>query len=234
MKVDTFIDKKIEQKFIERNKKERTEHISSGKLSAGMLNDPLQWQILKVLKVEPRPLDEYVLRKFFRGNQIEEWVIKEIPDIVETQKFVEYKNTIGYIDAVIDTKNWDFKVGIIPAEVKSVANAKYRRIIERGPDKGHILQAGFYALAEKTEQFAVIYIASDDLRIKVYIYETKDYKQEIDEIIERFYKQLKSGKIPVFEAREVWQENFKYCRYPDFMKLNQRQLDKILELKVNK
>lgn len=233
MKVDTYIDKKIEQNFVERNKKEQAEHISSGKLSAGMLNDPLQWQILKIMEVEPRPLDEYVLRKFFRGKQIEAWAIKEIPDIIETQKFVEYKNCVGYVDAIVDTKDWDFKLGIIPAEVKSVANAKYKRIIQNGADKGHILQAGLYALAEKKEQFALIYIASDDLRIKVFIYETKDYKQEIDGIIDRFYKQLESGIVPVFSIREVWQKNLKYCRFPEFMELDEEQLKlKVIKIKT--
>lgn len=226
-KIDLYLDKKIEQKFVERNKKERANHISSGKLSAGMLYQPLQWQILKIMGVEPRPLDEYVLRKFLRGKQIEEWAISEIPDVVAMQKFVEYKNTVGYIDALVDTKEWDFNTGVIPAEIKSVANAKYRRIMMNGADKGHILQAGLYALAEKTEQFAIIYVASDDLRIKVYIYETKDYKQEIDEIIARFYKQLESGLVPVFEPTAKWQSDLKYCQYPDFMGLDEEQLQKV-------
>lgn len=219
MRVDLFLDKIIEQKFVEQEKKEKEKHISSGKLSAGMLNDPLQWQILKLLGVEPKPFEEYVLRKFFRGKQIESWLIEEIPDVVEKQKFVEYNNCVGYIDVLVDTKNWNWKLGVIPVEIKSVANSKYKRILQVGPDKGHILQAGLYGLAEKTEHFAIVYVASDDLRIKVYIYETKNFKKEIDEIIERFYNQLKTGMIPVFEARESWQKNLKYCRYPNYLKL---------------
>ena len=166
-----------------------------------------------------------MLRKFFRGNQIEDWAVSEIPDVIERQKLVEYRNCIGFADAIVDTKDWDFKVGIIPAEIKSVANAKFRRIISGGgADKGHILQACYYALGLEKEQFAVVYVASDDLRLQVYLYETKDYKQEIDGIIEEFDKAMSSGTIPEFEAREKWQSNILYCKYPEFMKLNKEEL----------
>ncbi len=234
MKIDTYLDKIIENKFVEKNKTERENHISSGKLSAGMLNDPLQWQILKILGIPAKELDEYVLRKFFRGNQIEDWAVSEIPDVIEKQKRVEYKNCIGFADALVDTKDWDFKLGIIPVEIKSVANAKFRRIINgTGADKGHVLQAGYYALGLEKEHFAVIYVASDDLRIKVFIYETKDYKDEIDGIIDKFYVTLKSGVIPIFEARESWQSNIKYSKFPFWQELNKEQLKiKYKEIKL--
>ena len=222
---DTFLDRTIEQKFIEQNDKERENHKSSGKLSASQLNNPLQWQILKVLEVPQKELEEYVLRKFFRGKQIENWLVSEMPDILETQKLIEYNRCIGFADVVVDTKNWDFKVGIIPAEIKSVSNAKFRRILSGGgADKGHILQAAYYALGMEKEQFAVIYCASDDLRIKTLIYQTKDYRPEIDGIIDLFYKALESKIIPVFEARESWQSNLAYNQYPDFMKLSIKEL----------
>lgn len=223
--LDTYLDKIIEAKFVEKDKIERENHKTSGKLSASMLNDPLQWKILKVLGVPSKELEEYTLRKFFRGKQIEDWVISEIPDVIEKQKIVEYKDCIGFADALIDTKDWDFKLGVIPVEIKSVANAKYKRIVSSGgADKGHILQAGYYALGLQKEHFAVIYVASDDLRILTYIYETKDYQQEIDEIIERFYTALKSGTIPKFEAREGWQKTLKYSKYPLWVGLNEEEL----------
>lgn len=224
MKLDTFLDKIIERKFVEKNKTERENHTSSGKLSASMLNDPIQWQILKTLGAPTKELEEYVLRKFFRGKQIEEWAINEIPDVVEKQKLIEYKDCVGYADALVDTKQWDFKLGIIPVEIKSVANAKFKRIISNGPDKGHILQAAYYALGLKADDFAVIYVASDDLRVKVYIYETKNYKLEIDEIIAKFQAALKSEIIPVFEPREKWQANLLYSKYPAYQDLTEEQL----------
>lgn len=236
MKVDSYLDRIIEAKFIEKNKVERENHKSSGKLSASMLNDPLQWQILKTLGVPTKELEEYTLRKFFRGKQIEDWAISEMPDVIEKQKLIEYKECVGYADALIDTKDWDFKLGIIPIEIKSVANAKFRRIISgRGTDKGHILQACYYAMGLDKENFAVIYVASDDLRIQTYIYETKDYKQEIDGIIEGFYLMLESGIIPEFKAREGWQENLKYSKYPEWQELNEEELQKkYKQLKLGK
>ena len=225
MKLDTYIDKKIEEKFIKKNNEERANHKSSGKLSAGVLNDPLQWQILKILGVPGKELDEYVLRKFFRGNQIEDWLVGEMPDVVEKQVIVEYKDCIGFADALVDTKDWDNNVGIIPVEIKSVANAKFRRIINgTGADIGHILQAGYYALGLEKEHFAVVYVASDDLRVKTFVYETKDYKEQIDGIIDRFYKQLKSGKIPVFEPTVKWQEKLTYNKYPSWATLTEEEI----------
>ncbi len=231
MKIDTYLDKTIEERFVERDKKKRKEHKSSGKLSAGMLNEPLQWQILKVLGVPSKEIDEYVLRKFFRGNQIEDWLISEMPGVVGQQVLVEYKDCIGFADALVNTKDWDNNVGIIPAEVKSASNAKYKRIVTRGEaDKGHILQAGYYALGSNTDHFAVIYVASDDLRVTVFVYETKDYKEEIDGIIDRFHSQLKKKTIPVFEPKEKWQESLKYNKYPAWATLTQEEI----KVKYNK
>lgn len=231
MKTDLYLDKFIEQKFIEQNRVEKENHISSGKLSAGMLNDPLQWQILKVLGVEPRPLEEYVLRKFFRGKQIEDWLVNEIPDVIEKQKFVEYNKCVGYFDAMVDTKNWDCMVGVIPVEIKTLSNAKYKRILENTPDKGHILQGALYGLAKKTDHFAIIYVASDDLRIKTYIYETKEFKQDIDEIIRRFYEQLATGIVPEFNPNEKWQADPKYNKYPDFIKKANIKKEELVNIK---
>jgi hypothetical protein len=224
MLVDTYIDRKIEADLLAKNEDEKAKHISSGKLSASMLGDPLQWQILKILGVEQRELEEYVIRKFLRGKQVEDWVVSQIPDIVATQKFVEYKNCVGYIDCLARTEKWDWKNGIIPIEVKSVANSKFKRIMGQGPDKNHILQAGLYALAEKIEHFAVLYVASDDYRVKVYIYKTEDYRQEIDGIIDRFYKQLASGEVPVFEPNQAWQKSLKYSKFPSWQTLTPEEI----------
>ena len=229
MRIDNYVDRKIGSALLAENEKERQDHKKSGKLSASQLGDPLQWQILKALGYETEAFDEYTLRKFKRGKDIEEWVMKYLEPI-ETQKFVEYRNTVGYIDAVCDTENWDFKLGVIPVEVKSVANAKFKRIVKQGPDRGHCLQASFYALATGKENAIVCYVASDDLRVHCYVIKTADFTDEIEKIITRFQEQLKSGEIPVFEAIEKWQADNKYCRYLEFRDKTKEQL---AQLKTN-
>lgn len=221
--IDTYIPKYIENKIIEDNRLKRENHKSSGKLSASMLGQPLQWQILKKLGIPEKKIDAYTLKKFLRGEHVEEWFVSTIPGIVEKQKFCEYRNTIGYADTFVDTKDWDFKLGIIPLEVKSVANAKFKRIMQSGEaDRSHKLQNGLYALANESEYYAIAYIAADDYRVSIYIYETKDIKDEVDMVIDRYQKQ--GDKVPVFEAEEVWQANPKYSPYPDWIELTEEEI----------
>jgi len=223
MIIDNFIDQDIGRRLLAENDEERKGHISSGKLSASILNDPIQWQVLKTLGVEGKPIDEYVIRKFRRGKDIESWLV-DLLKPVDKQKFVEYRNTVGYVDAMVDTKDWEFPSGIIPVEIKSVSNAKYKRILKQGPDKGHLLQAGLYAIATVSPKFALCYVASDDLRIHTTIHETEEFRGEIDAIIDKFEEQMGKRVIPVFEAREKWQSNPEYCRYPDLVDKNQEEL----------
>ena len=222
---DQTIDRKISKVIIAGNEKEKEKHISSGKLSAGMLGQPLQWQILKTIGVPQKELDEYVLRKFQRGKDVEEWLLGYMDGIVDKQKFVEYKNTIGYIDAIVDMKDYEFKVGVIPHEIKSVSNAKFRRIVKvDGADHQHLLQATLYAMATKSEKFAIDYVSTDDYRIKTYIYDTKDYSDEVEKEIKEFYDCLKAKRIPTFEPKLAWQSKPDYNNYPDFMKLNEQEI----------
>lgn len=229
MKIDNFIDKKIGAEITADNNAKSLKHISSGKLSASRLGDPLQWQILYVLGVPQKPIDEYVLRKFLRGNQIEEWLVSKI-EAIETQKFVEYKNVVGYVDAVVETKDWDFWNGIIPLEVKSVSNAKFKRIEKQGADRGHKLQAGLYALAMGSNHFGVCYVATDDLRVQTYIYETAEIKDEVDSIIAKYDEARKNSIIPEFEAIEKWQGNVQYSKYPEWQQLTKDELVEKLKL----
>lgn len=232
MIIDQYIDNQIGIKLLEQNKKEKENHKSSGKLSAGMLGKPLQWQILKMILTDSKEFDEYTLRKFLRGKQIEEWLLTQIPNVVDKQKFVEYKNCIGYVDALVDTKDYNYNLGIIPHEIKSVANAKFKRIIDEGKaDRSHKLQAGLYALALEKKHFAIDYIAADDLRIKTFVYETAEVKQEIDEIIDTFYKTLKAGGVPIFTPIEKWQSNLKYSDYPNWQELTQDEINEKLKNK---
>jgi hypothetical protein len=231
MRVENYIDNQIGIKLLEDNKKERENHKSSGKLSAGMLGKPLQWQILKMILSDGKEFDEYTLRKFLRGKQIEEWLVSQMPGVVDKQKFVEYRDCVGYVDALVDTKDYNYNLGVIPHEVKSVANSKFKRIIDEGnADRSHKLQAGLYALALGTEHFAIDYVASDDLRIKTFIYETIEVANEINEIIRTFQETLKSGIVPVFKENEIWQKNPKYSDYPDFMELSQEEINEKLKL----
>ena len=232
--IDNFIDRKIGQDMLAENVKKESEHKSSGKLSASMLGQPLQWQVLKILGVEKEPLDEYVVRKFERGHQIEKWVLKYF-DLVsnpEKQEWVEYRNVGGYIDGVVDTKNWDFPIGIAPVEIKSVANAKYKRIITAGqPDRSHLLQACLYGLAKGVEKVAISYVASDDYRVQTFIIKVGDYKAEIDSIIDKFDSAMKSMVIPVFEPVEKWQANPKYNNYSEWAEKSEKEL-KVLSKKL--
>lgn len=225
--VSTHIDRWVSQILVANNQKDRDEHISSGKLSASMLGKPLQEQILKVKGVPPKEVDEYTLRKFQRGKDVEDWLVKNLPALITTQKPVEYRNVVGLIDAVVSTSGWEKDFGQIPLEVKSVTNAKYKNIIRSGEaDRSHILQACLYALAENKPYFAICYIASDDYRITTMIFKTADYKAEVDSIIDKFEAQLASEMIPMFEAIEKWQENKMYAAYPDWIDLTFEEVNK--------
>lgn len=231
MKLDTYLDKKIGAIVKADNDAARAKHKSSGKLSASGLNDPLQWQMLHSLGIEGKEPDEYTLRKFLRGNQVEDWYVSQIKPI-ETQKFVEYRETVGYVDAIVDTALWDFPSGIIPFEIKSVSNMKFKRIEKQGLDAGHKLQAGFYAICLQVPHFGISYVATDDYRIKTFILDTADVKDEIDGIITKFLEQKALGIVPKFEAREKWQENKDYNRYFSWMELDEKGIAE--KLKVEK
>lgn len=224
-----FLDKYIEDKLVAENEKDSLAHISSGKLSASMLGQPLQWQVLKIIGVPGDALEEYVTRKFARGNDVEDWLVNQMPGIVEKQKLVEYKNVVGYVDAIVDMKAWNLEFETLPHEIKSVSNMKYKRITKSAePDKSHCLQACLYALALDTKQFCIDYVASDDYRVETYMLDTRDYSQEIENIISRFDNQLKIGLVPEFEAYLDWQNNEKYANYKRFKGLNSEQIDDIL------
>ena len=220
--IDNYIDNKIGEVLLSKNKEREGNHTKSGKLSASRLGDPLQWQVLYALGVPQKEIDQYVVRKFLRGNQVEDWLVEHLNPI-STQEFVEYRNVVGYIDAMCDTSEWENKLGLIPVEVKSVTSMKFKRIAKEGVQKGHRLQAGFYALAKGMTHFAICYVNSDDLRVHTIIEETKNVKDEIDKIITDYENARSSGKIPKFESSEVWQSNIEYSKYPLWMPLTEEE-----------
>lgn len=223
---DFYLDKRINEILAEG----REERQSSGRLSASQLGHPVQWQILSAIGI-PKKTDNYAFRKFARGKQVEEWIISKMDGVVETQKKVKFMNTVGVIDAIVSHKNWEtFKNETIPHEIKSVSNAKFKRIKQtEGADKGHLLQAAFYGLACGSRHFAIDYVSTDDFMVITWIYETKLYKKEIEKIIFKFNECLKRKIVPRFEPKEDWQKKKRYNPYPDFMDLNEKDIIKKLK-----
>lgn len=230
MIIDQTLDRKIGQLLLKENEAKRKEHKSSGKLSASMLHWPLQHIILKLKGIDPDPLNEYVIRKFKRGDDIEKWLVNNMEGVKEKQMKVEYRNAIGFADALVDSSYYEYKNGLIPHEIKSVSNAKFRRIITEGKmDTSHALQACFYALALHVSDFCIDYVASDDLRVHSMIDDVSNWKQLVDERISEVERQLESGIVPVFSPRESWQENIKYNSYSEWAELTQEEIDKKLK-----
>lgn len=218
---DYTIDQRIAMK--------KDDHKSSGKLSASILGWPTLWQLLKNIGIED-PIDEYVRRKFLRGNHVEEWLVSQIDGVVEKQKFVEYREAIGYLDALVDTKDHGYNAGIIPHEIKSTSNAKYKRIVATSkPDPQHQLQAGFYALALKKDKYAIDYVASDDYRVITFVCDTSDVKGEIDQIISDYQYAKTNRRLPAFKARYDWQNKPAYQNYADWNSLTEREITEKLK-----
>lgn len=217
---DSFLDRHIGELLRAADEAKSAKHVPSGRLSASSLGDPLQWQILRAMGVPTEPIDDYTLRKFKRGNDVEEWYLTTIPDVLARQEEVLYRGVVGYLDSMVETAQWEFPSGKLPLEVKSVSNAKFKRIEAQGADDNHKLQCGLYGLAKEAENFAISYIATDDYRVKTFIFKTEDFAKEINQIIARFDKQRATGKVPAFEPVQKWQANAKYNRYPQFSELS--------------
>lgn len=226
MIIEQSIDRNIDQVLLERDKAERDAHVSSGKLTASGLGMPLQWQVLKALGIGVRVVDGYTLRKFARGKSVEEWITQFVPGIIVGQDPVSYRGVPGFVDLVVDTTDYDFNVGVMSLEIKSVTNAKFKRISTMGEaDEGHRLQAGLYALAKGTTHYAVMYVASDDYRVLTFVYEVKDIKAQIDQIIDTFDAQMAKQEVPVFVPRYKWQADLTYCMYPEWMSLTEKEIE---------
>lgn len=230
MIVDQAIDRHISKILTQEDEEKRAKHTPSGRLSASALGSPLQWQMLRMLGVPSKTIDPYTLRKFRRGEHVEDWLIAHL-NPVKSQQEVLYRDAIGYVDAVCDTSEWDFPRGTIPVEIKSVTNAKYKYITKGNkPDQNHVWQACLYALAMETEWFAVVYVATDDYRTHTFLLETAKYKDEVDQIITRFKQQQIAGVVPVFEPKFKYQATIKYSNYPEWMSLTEEEISKKLSV----
>lgn len=220
----TKIEKILNIQISAENAKKAKEHKSSGKLSASMLGNPLQWQILKQLGVEAKPFDLYTLKKFKRGRDVEAFIIDQVRKSgvkVEDQKEVEYRNTVGKIDLWLPKEK-----EVI--EVKSTTNAAFKYMGDK-PKKNHALQACLYALGLGVNEFSVLYVASDDYRTKQFEVKVSDYQDELDSIIDEFDKAIEDEVVPVFEPKMKWQKIKKYNMYPEWVDLTESVLRKRAE-----
>lgn len=221
------ISREVYQALRKVNTERELAHTKSGKLSAGRLGKPLLEQMLYVLGVPKKPVEDYTLGVFRRGEDVEDTVVKLLkPD--DTQVEVEYRGVVGFVDAVRNS---------MPYEVKSVKNSQFKYLDPSnekkrreggflvpeysGPKLGHALQATLYGLATVSDYVTVLYVAADDLRTLAHVIETKTLAAEVDKIIDRFDEQMEKGILPKWKAVEDWQAKYpQYSDYPDYMSLD--------------
>ena len=223
MIVDTFINNYIDATLLKENEEREKAHEPSGKLSASMLYMPTRYQIFKLIGVPKKPMEAYVLGKFKRGNDVEDWYVGQIEKsgaLIERQKQVEYRGCIGFVDAVCDSNKMLFKQGIMPHEVKSVTNMKLKRIATTGTIDWHYqLQACFYAMAMKSKYYVVDIVSAEELRPNVYIFETATMAREVDKAIDAYEKAVKNWNekqlLPAFEenVNVPWINKPEYAPY---------------------
>lgn len=226
-KLNTTLEKQITATIRAEYEAESAKHEPSGKLSAGQLGKPLLEQVLKVIGVPPKPVEDYALGLFRRGNSVEDNILGLLkPD--ETQVEVEYRNCVGIVDAIKDGEVYEIKsVKNSQWQYLDPTNDKKRRTPEGmqsvygGVKYAHALQGALYALALKKPSFTVIYASADDLRTLPHTIDTKEMQREVDKIISEVDNQLKTHKLPKWTAREDWQEKYpQYSSYPDWISLD--------------
>lgn len=207
MIIDQSLQKFIDDILIADNAERDAKHEPSGLLSASMLYQPTRFQVMKNIGVPRKQMEPYVLGKFNRGNDCEDWLVDKMQKagvLLETQKPVKYRNVVGFIDMLIDTNKMYFKQGSMPHEVKSVTNMKLKRIASQGVDYHYQLQGCLYGLAEGSDYYAIDILSGEDLRLYTYIFETKDMKADVDMIIDKYDQAMKDwNEKHVLPALEV-------------------------------
>lgn len=202
MKINSILQETIAKKVLE----DRKDREPSGRLSASRLGWPLQWMMLHHLKIPGKPIDEYTLRKFARGNDVEDRVVEWVKP-PQAQVACEYRGVVGIADMIID----------YPIEVKSVTNASFKYIQKEGTKRGHRLQGELYAKALGFDKYAIAYVASDDYRVLCIEEQVTD---GVDRVIDEYEHLMSIGLVPVFEEREKWHKMAEYNPYPEWMKLD--------------
>lgn len=213
MKINPIIEQTIAAAVIAAN----VDREPSGRLSASRLGWPLQHQMLHYYKVPQKPIDEYTLRKFQRGKDVEERIMKWLaPDPSKMQVEVSYRNVVGIMDVLLE----------YPIEVKSCTNLAFKFKQKEGSSRGHRLQGELYAKSLGFDTFGVAYVASDDYRVLCFEEAVTD---ETDKVIDRYEAQVALGTVPVFVAEEKWQADPKYNPYPEWMELSEQEIAAKLE-----
>jgi hypothetical protein len=227
---DNSIQLLIEKQLIADNAERDAKHESSGLLSASWLYQPVRFQVMKTIGVPRKTFEPYLLGKFKRGFDVEQWLVDHMEKagvLLERQKEVNYRNVIGFIDAVVDSNKLMFKKGAMCHEVKSVTNAKLKRIETSGEiDHHYKLQAGLYAIAMKSEYYAIDIISAEDLRVNTYIFQTKDIAPEIEQIITDYDKALETWKTMKRLPELVVNEKVKWAINPDYSPFPPEWLEK--------
>ena len=225
--IDSSLNKFIDDNLVAENEAREHEHESSGKLSASMLYQPLRFQVLKTIGAPRKKFDVYLLGKFARGNQCEDWFVAQLEKVgllIETQKKVEYRDCIGFADAIVDTDKMFSKKGVIPHEIKSVNNAKLKRIQATEVDYHYRLQACLYALAMGVEYYSVVVISGEDLQRFPYIFHINDNSiaTDVEKTITAYQEAMKNWNekkiLPPFmpNHKVPWTADLKYAMFEEF------------------
>ncbi len=184
----------------------------SGRLSASKMGWPLQWQMLHHYKVPQKAIDEYTLRKFQRGKDVEERIMRWLaPNPKAMQVPVTYKSVVGFADVVLD----------YPIEIKSCTNMAFKYKQKEGPSRSHRLQGELYAKGLGFDTFGVAYVASDDYRVLCF---EEEVTSDTDVAIKLYEAQVMLGTVPEFKAYEKWQSMPDYNPYPEWMELTSSEI----------
>lgn len=223
--IDNTLQLHYNDMVVKMNAERESKHEPSGKLAASMLYQPLRFQVLRSIGAPRRPIEPYVLGKFQRGNEVEATVVKVAESagiLVSAQEFVEYRGAIGYADMKVDTSKIAVNRGIMPWEIKSVTNAKLKRIEKTGVDYHYQLQACMYALALGSEYYGVVIASGEDNRTTTYIERTRLLAPDVDKAITAYNEAMENWKtkhiLPPFEAnpKVAWTANPDYAMFEPF------------------
>lgn len=208
-RINPHIQNIVAEKVLEEQQKKGVREMT-GRLSASKLGWPKQWMLLNYFKVPAEQPDEYTLRKFQRGSDVEARIVEWV-NPKRKQEAVVYRGVVGVADMVLDC----------PVEVKSVTNMAFKHIQKDGPKRGHSLQGELYAKALGFDHYWLTYVASDDYRILTF---EMDVTDETDKVIDQYEAQVALDLVPTFEPEEKWQELPKYNNYPEWMKLSEEEI----------
>jgi hypothetical protein len=176
--------------------------------------------MLHYYKVPQRPVDEFTLRKFARGNDVEQRIVQWV-EPKRYQEACSYRGVAGIADMVLE----------YPIEIKSTTNMAFKYKAKEGPSLGHKLQGELYAKALGYDKFAIAYVASDDYRVLCF---EEEVTGNVDKIIDEYEAQVATGQVPVFVAREKWHEKEDYNPYFEWMKLDDKGIaDKLSSMGIN-